>query len=71
MNKWWGYIHSNGTVHVKRYFGPKDFEDAKESAFVLRYFGPFEASSSMAAWRILVVMMRLTSIESRLNMGRR
>jgi len=34
MNKWWGYIHENGTLHVKRFFGAEDIWEAEASPFV-------------------------------------
>ena len=44
--KWWGYIHTNGSIQVKRYFGdPMDLAEARESPFVHKVFGPFDASS--------------------------
>jgi len=42
-NKWWGYIHSNGSLQIKRYFDQRDIEVAKESSFVLHTIGPCEA----------------------------
>jgi hypothetical protein len=42
--KWWGYIHENGTVQVKRFFSPLDIMDAEESPFCKEVFGPFEAT---------------------------
>jgi len=44
-NKWWGYIHINGNVQVKRYFDKKDIEEAKESPFCKEVFSPFEAEN--------------------------
>lgn len=44
MNKWWGYLHTNGTVHVKRYFNDHDLDEADESPFVKRVTVAFEAS---------------------------
>ncbi len=38
--QWWGYLHIDGTVHVKRYFDDKDIEDARESDFVRVVAGP-------------------------------
>ena len=31
--KWWGYVHVNGTIQVKRYFDKQDLEEAHESPF--------------------------------------
>ncbi len=42
-NKWWGYVHVNGTYHVKRFFTKESFNDVKTSPFVLHIVDPFEA----------------------------
>jgi len=42
-NTWWGYVHKNGTVQAKRYFGPEDISEAEESPFCVEIVGPFEA----------------------------
>jgi hypothetical protein len=44
---WWGYLHSAGTVQVKRWFGDrKDYtEDCEGNDFVVRIVRPFEAAS--------------------------
>lgn len=42
---WWGYIHTNKELQVKRFFGYEDIEEAKESSFVEELYGPFEADS--------------------------
>ena len=44
-NKFWGYIHVNGQLQVKRYFDKQDIDEAKESPFVAKYFGPVEADN--------------------------
>ena len=41
--EWWGYVHSSGSIQVKRYFSKLDIDEAKESVFVETVFGPFEA----------------------------
>jgi len=38
---WWGYLHSNGSLHVKRYFSREDIDEAVESPFVWATFGPW------------------------------
>lgn len=43
QNEWWGYLHTNGTVQVKRYFDSRDIEEALESDFVVKTAGPFNA----------------------------
>jgi len=40
---WWGYIHINGSIQVKRFFDHGDINEANESDFVERTFGPFDA----------------------------
>jgi hypothetical protein len=49
MNRWWGYLHTDGTVHAKRYIFALDLEEAEESDFVDRVMQPFDAESSMDA----------------------
>lgn len=51
-NEWWGYLHQNGKIHVKRFFSDIDMQDAAESPFVLAYCGPFEAFGRVEAERI-------------------
>ena len=42
---WWGYIHQNGSIQVKRYFSYLDLQEALESPFVERVYGHFHADS--------------------------
>jgi hypothetical protein len=44
-NYWWGYLHTSGTLHVKRYFGALDTDEARESPFVERVAGPWPAEN--------------------------
>lgn len=48
-NLWWGYIHENDNIQVKRYtdqWGPSEIQDAKDSPFVKAVCDrPFEALS--------------------------
>jgi hypothetical protein len=44
MNKWWGYLHTNGGLHVKRYFDEEDISEAHESPFVWIVAGPWECA---------------------------
>ena len=57
MNKimWWGYLHQNGTIQVKRWFGDhKDYtDDCDGNDFVQRVVRPFEAPSREAAVEVL------------------
>lgn len=43
MNKWWGYLHINGSIQVKRYFDQRDTDEAEESPFVDKVVYPFDA----------------------------
>ena len=43
MNIWWGYLHANGILQVKRYFDDRDLEEARKSDFVKRVVPPFDA----------------------------
>lgn len=43
-HKWWGYLHTNGGVQVKRYFDNGDLVEAKKSPFVEKVCGPFMAN---------------------------
>jgi len=44
---WWGYLHTNGSIQAKRYWGrwqgSLDIQDAHESPFVARVCNPFSA----------------------------
>jgi hypothetical protein len=44
---WWGYLHSNGTIQVKRWFGDhEDYTgDCAGNPFVQRVVPPFEAET--------------------------
>lgn len=57
MNKimWWGYLHSNGTLQLKRWFGDhKDYtDDCEGNDFVQLVVTPFEASNQEEALEIL------------------
>lgn len=54
--KWWGYLHTSGTIQVKRYhpeFGPGDIGDAHQSPFCAKVVGPFDAADRDEAVRII------------------
>ena len=42
---WWGYRHTNGGLHLKRYLNSQDLAGAFLSPFVEEVFGPFEADT--------------------------
>jgi hypothetical protein len=41
--RWWGYLHSNGHVQVKRYFDQLDLSEARESPFCVKVSKVVEA----------------------------
>lgn len=54
--QWWGYLHTSGTLHVKRYhpdFGDGDIDDAYDSPFCAKVMGPFNAPDRDAAIEFL------------------
>jgi hypothetical protein len=53
---WWGYLHSNGSVQLKRWSGDvKDYtEDCEGNDFVVRVVEPFSAPDREQAECILV-----------------
>ena len=52
---WWGYLHSNGTVQVKGWFGDhKDYtDDCIGNPFVQQVVKPFEAEKYEQAFHII------------------
>lgn len=42
-SKWWGYLHTSGTLQAKPYREPLDIQEAKESPFCKKVVGPFDA----------------------------
>jgi len=58
MNQWWGYLHEEGTLHVKRYFGPEDIAEAHESPFVHIVAGPWECNGREEAIEKLKAVLR-------------
>lgn len=50
---WWGYLHTEGTIQLKRYFDRRDIEDANESPFCEIVIGPFYAKDREDASFIL------------------
>jgi len=55
-NMWWGYLNSNGTVQVKRWFGDhEDYTgDCYGNPFVVRVVKPFESDSYDEAHKYIV-----------------
>lgn len=52
---WWGYLHQNGAVIAKRYFGDvKDYTtDCEGNDFIIQIIPPFAASSREEAFKIV------------------
>ena len=59
-NMWWGYLHANGTIQVKRWFGDhKDYtEDCDGNDFVQRVVPPFPAANRDEAVKIISDRLR-------------
>jgi hypothetical protein len=57
---WWGYLHVNGTLQVKRWFGDhKDYtDDCEGNDFVLRVVPPFAAETQQDAASIIREKLR-------------
>lgn len=57
---WWGYLHVNGTLQVKRWFGDhKDYtDDCEGNDFVQRVVPPFKAASYIEALNIIQEKLR-------------
>lgn len=53
---WWGYLHSNGTMQLKRWFGDhKDYtEDCEGNDFVLFVVPPFVSNTQEEAYAHLL-----------------
>lgn len=43
--EWWGYLHINGSIQVKRFYDKRDLDEARESPFVERVIDPFLAGT--------------------------
>ncbi len=52
---WWGYLHQNGSIHAKRWFGDhKDYtEDCDDNDFVSAVVKPFCAATREEAIEII------------------
>lgn len=51
--QWWGYRHISGTLQAKRYWASLDVQEARESPFVKKVYGPFDAVGRDEALAIL------------------
>jgi len=43
VHQWWAYMHSNGSVQVKRFFCQQDIAEANKSPFCQKVVGPYDA----------------------------
>jgi hypothetical protein len=52
---WWGYMHQNGSLQLKRWFGDhKDYtDDCEGNDFIVRVVRPFAADTREEAEKIL------------------
>ncbi len=63
----WGYLHSNGTIQCKRWFGDvRDYStseggDCHNNPFTLQIIEPFESTSNEAAYEFIA--QRLNQIK--------
>jgi len=64
MAKWWGYKHTDGSVHAKRYFDEGDLAEARSSDFVGKLCPPFEAESSGDAIEYLFAFFKPKDADS-------
>lgn len=55
---WWAYLHTNGSIQVKRFFGRGDMDAASESPFVAMMAGPFDARDRENAIAIAEARLR-------------
>lgn len=57
---WWGYLHQNGTIQVKRWFGDhKDYtDDCDGNDFVQQVVPPFSAATREKAERIVAARVQ-------------
>ena len=51
---YWGYLHANGTLQIKRWYGLEDFTEANDSPYVEKACGPWECDSREEALGYLV-----------------
>ena len=61
MKKWWGYLHTDGTMHAKRFFDDMEFVEATQSPFVDQIMEPFDASDSGEALQMVMQYFRSKS----------
>lgn len=55
--QWWGYLHVNGTIQVKRYFSQEDLIEAIQSDFVQNTTSVFYADGRDEAIKIATLRL--------------
>lgn len=63
---WWGYLHQNGSIQLKRWLGDhKDYTtDCEGNEFVITVVKPFEAPDRITAFRqVLISVLEFPSPE--------
>jgi len=56
--KWWGYLHVNGHIQVKRYFSEQDLDEANESPFCRKVTESFDALGRDEAIKIATDLLK-------------
>jgi len=59
MLEWYCYEHTNGSLHLKRYFSHEEISEARESPFVRRIRGPFKAENYEEAMKHMHEVLRV------------
>lgn len=56
---WWGYLHQNGSIQLKRWFGDvKDYTtDCEGNEFVVKIVKPFESCDRIMAMRHVLLFI--------------
>ena len=60
---WWGYLHVNGSVHVKLFFDNRDLHEAHESPFVEAVCTPMPCKDLADALAKFLVKFRIKKEE--------
>jgi hypothetical protein len=57
---WWGYLHSNGTIQLKRWLGDHDdyTRDCEGNPFVITVVRPFKAPTWDDAIKIISMQLK-------------
>lgn len=58
-NWWWGYLHENDSLQLKRYWDIRDIQDARESPFCRYIYGPFKARNRAHATEKIIKLNKI------------